>query len=109
MPREAFGAKREEVAGHYRALQDTTGHFRTLQGTAGHYRALKDTTGHFMTLQGTEGHYRAPQDTAGHYRALQDTTQREASGFALPNGQINSKTGGEWGELGKNKMHRWVW
>jgi len=37
---------------------------------------------------------------------LQDTAQREASLFALPNGQINSKTGGEWGKFGMNKMHK---
>ena len=49
------------------------------------------------------------EEVAGRCMALRDNAQREASGFALPNGQINSKSGGEWGKFGKNKMHKWVW
>jgi len=51
------------------------------------------------TLHGTTGQ----GGVAGYCMALQDSTQREASGFALPNGQINSKTGGEWGNLERIK------
>ena len=47
------------TADHFRALQSTSEHCRSLQSTADHYRGLQITTEHCISLQSIAQHYRA--------------------------------------------------